>query len=326
MMKTISGLLHTTLFLGFLQLAPLSVAAGSSTGHQVVQSSARLETGEYTWHPDTAPVGPVVIIASLTDQILYVYRNGKRIGRSTISSGKPGNNTPTGVFTILQKNVRHTSNIFKGASMPYMERLTWRGVAMHAGSLPGYPASHGCIRLPLDFAKKLYTVTLNGTTVIVTDHWSRSGRGKLPALLFNPLPDLESNPSLTFWDPLKAPEGAVSIIVSSPDAEIYVYRNGTEIGRSPLHGLEGLTGLYVYSALEKVDESGRREWFSTASMVGTAPDIRDLMKRVRINQQFLDRTRTLIRPGTTLVLTDAPVSTGARRNSKLDLFTTFHKN
>ena len=205
--------------------------------------------------------------------------------------------------------------------MPYMERLTWRGIAMHAGSLPGYPASHGCIRLPPDFARKLYTVTFNGTTVIVTDHWSRSDGGKLPALLFNPLPDLEASPTLTFWDPLKAPEGPLSIIVSSADAEIYVYRNGVEIGRSPLHGLEGLTGLYVYSALENVDGSGRREWFSTASMVGNAPNIRDLMKRVRINQQFLESTRSLIMPGTTLVLTDASVSTEAHRVSKLGIFT-----
>ncbi|MEI6323006.1 MAG: L,D-transpeptidase family protein [bacterium] len=324
-MKTINRFLYANFFLGLVYCTVHALATESSNGHQVVQSLSRLEAGEYSWHPETSPVGPVVIIASLTDQVLYVYRNGKRIGRSTISSGKPGKSTPTGVFTILQKKVKHTSNIFRGASMPYMERLTWRGVAMHAGTLPGYPASHGCIRLPLDFARKLYSVTLDGTTVIITDHWSRSGSGKLPALLFNPLPDVKATPSLTFWDPSKAPEGPLSIIVSSAEAEIYVYRDGVEIGRSPLHGLEGLTGLYVYSALENVDDSGRREWFSTASMVGTAPDIRDLMKRVRIDQAFLESTRSLITPGTTLVLTDAPVTTQAYRASKLDIFTTIEK-
>jgi hypothetical protein len=320
--KSLKRIACGALIAGVINAGQVSSALGSSSGHQISQGSSRLEAGDYTWLPETSPVGPVVIIASLTDQILTVYRNGKKIGRSTISSGKPGRSTPTGVFMILQKDVKHTSNIFKGASMPYMERLTWSGVAMHAGSLPGYPASHGCIRLPLEFAKKLYTVTTSGTVVLITDHWSRSGSGKLPALLFNPLSKGITSPSLTFLDPSKAPEGPVSIVVSSPDAEIYVYRNGVEIGRSPIRGLEGLTGLYVYSALDKVDANGRRKWFLTASMVGVAPKVRDLMGRVTIDQQFLDGTRSLIKPGTTLVLTDAPVNAGMRRASKFDIFTT----
>jgi lipoprotein-anchoring transpeptidase ErfK/SrfK len=116
------------------------------------------------WHPEVSPAGPVVINVSLPEQLLYVYRNGVRIGRSSISSGKAGRQTPTGVFTILEKHEKHASSIYKGASMPYMERVTWGGVALHAGNLPGYPASHGCVRLPLDFAQQLYTVTSKGTT------------------------------------------------------------------------------------------------------------------------------------------------------------------
>ncbi len=321
-MKLIKQIVQTCLFAGLILSEPCSLFAESSGSHRVSKSSSKLESGEYTWHPESSPVGPVVIIASLTDQVLTVYRNGKKIGRSSISSGKPGKNTPTGVFTILEKDVKHHSNIFKGASMPYMERLTWTGVALHAGTLPGYPASHGCIRLPLDFAQKLYTVTTNGTTVLITDHWSRSGSGKLPSFLFHPLTEVEASPALTFWDPLKAPEGPLSIIVSIPDAEIYVYRNGIEIGRTPIHGLDGLTGLYVYSALEKVDAAGQREWFSTASMVGVAPKIKDLMKRVTVDPEFLDKTRSMIKSGTTLILTDAPVNTQIHKVSKLDVFTT----
>ena len=320
--KSLKRIACGVLIAGVINTVQLSSALGSSSRHQVSQGSSPLEAGAYIWHPETSPVGPVVVIASLTDQMLTVYRNGKKIGRSTISSGKPGRSTPTGVFMILQKDVKHTSNIFKGASMPYMERLTWSGVAMHAGNLPGYPASHGCIRMPLEFAKKLYTVTASGTVVLITDHWSRSGSGKLPALLFNPLAKVVTSPPLTFWDPSKAPEGSVSIVVSSPDAEIYVYRNGVEVGRSPIRGLEGLTGLYVYSALDKVDANGRHKWLLTASMVGVAPKIGDLMGRVTIDQQFLERTLSLIKPGATLVLTDAPVSTGMHRAPKLDIFTT----
>ena len=86
------------------------------------------------WKPVVSPAGPVVIIVSIPEQTLYVYRNGVRIGRSTVSTGKSGHRTPTGVFTILQKNEKHTSSIYKGASMPYMQRLTWTGVALHAGN------------------------------------------------------------------------------------------------------------------------------------------------------------------------------------------------
>ena len=83
---------------------------------------------DYTWQPELSPTGPLLVIVSLPQQMLYVYRNGMRIGRSTISSGKAGHRTPTGVFTILQKRMKHTSSLFRGASMPYMERLTWSGV------------------------------------------------------------------------------------------------------------------------------------------------------------------------------------------------------
>ncbi len=110
-----------------------------------------------------------MIIVSLPEQTMYVYRNGVRIGQSSVSTGTKGHPTPTGMFTILQRKVRHESNIYKGAKMPHMQRLTWTGIAMHAGHLPGYPASHGCVRLPVDFAEKLYSVTENGTSVVITD-------------------------------------------------------------------------------------------------------------------------------------------------------------
>jgi len=306
---------------GLLFPMPLSWAAGSDHGRQLPASSSSLESGDYTWHPESSSDGPVVIIASLSDQVLYVFRNGVRIGRSTISSGKPGHGTPTGVYTILQKNVKHTSTIFKGAPMPYMERLTWSGVAMHAGNLPGYPASHGCVRLPLDFARKLYAVTTNGTTVIVTDHRSRSDSSKFPSILFNASTEATPPKGITFIDPSKATNGPISIIVSSADAEIYVYRNGVEIGRSPLGGLHGLTGLYVYSALSRTDASGQRDWFCTASIVGYAPKIKELKKLITVDPQFRAQIRALVSTGTTLVLTDAPVGTRSIVHSQFDILT-----
>src|SRR3546814_18004653 len=89
--------------------------------------------------------------------------------------------TPTGIFTILQKKVDHKSNLYDDAPMPYMQRLTWSGIAMHAGNLPGYPASHGCIRLPLAFAEHLYGVTQLGLTVIITQSADKIGRASCRA-------------------------------------------------------------------------------------------------------------------------------------------------
>lgn len=135
---------------------------------------ASLEPGEFLWHPEVSPSGPVVVIVSLPEQRAHVYRNGLRIGVSTISSGKPGHSTPTGTYPILQKRVEHYSNLYDDAPMPYMQRLTWGGIALHAGRNPGYPASHGCIRLPHEFAELLYDVTSHGTTVVVADESSHS--------------------------------------------------------------------------------------------------------------------------------------------------------
>jgi lipoprotein-anchoring transpeptidase ErfK/SrfK len=104
---------------------------------------------------------------SLDDQIAYVYRNGVLIARSTVSSGAPGHETPTGVFTILEKNKVHESSIYKGAQMPNMQRLTWSGIAMHAGQLPGYPASHGCVRMPGHMAEIYFANVTPGTPVTV---------------------------------------------------------------------------------------------------------------------------------------------------------------
>ncbi len=160
-LTTPSFMKHPPVFvlLALAALAGLSLNAPAATsnsitkGQPVAPFTPQFKPGEYVWRPEVSPAGPVVIIISLPEQILYVYRNGVRIGRTSVSSGKAGHRTPTGVFTILEKNREHVSSIYRGASMPFMERLTWGGVAMHAGNLPGYPAAHGCVRMPLDFAQ-----------------------------------------------------------------------------------------------------------------------------------------------------------------------------
>lgn len=126
-----------------------------------------LMPGQFEWQPDRAPEGEVSIAVNLSRQMLEVFRGNVLIARSTISSGTYGHATPIGSFNILGKEVMHYSNLYHHAPMPFMQRLTMGGVALHAGYLPGVPASHGCIRLPDGFARKLFEITSCGNLVTV---------------------------------------------------------------------------------------------------------------------------------------------------------------
>jgi L,D-transpeptidase catalytic domain len=304
-------------------------AAGHTKGRGVRPFTPELKPGDYVWHPEISPAGPVVVIVSLPEQEMYVYRNGVRIGRSTVSTGKKGHPTPTGMFTILQKKVSHESNIYRGAQMPHMQWLTWTGIAMHAGHLPGYPASHGCVRLPVDFAEKLYSVTRSGRNVIITDDKFAPGETAEPGRLLSGKTGAPSTPALAAggfeWHAEKSPTGPVSIILSAPDQQAYVSRNGIEIGRATIftNGLTQDFGSHVYSALDKLDPNGRREWISTASFgPARAPDIKELSKRVTIAPEFLERARTAVVPGTTLIITDVHVSEQTRSEPDFNILTT----
>ncbi|MEL7542822.1 MAG: L,D-transpeptidase family protein [Pseudomonadota bacterium] len=111
--------------------------------------------------------GQLKVVVSLPDQRMDVYDGTIRVASSRISSGKAGHRTPRGIFSIIQKNRRHFSNIYNNAPMPYMQRLTWSGIALHAGAVPRYPASHGCVRMPHSFARKLFSMTTSHAHVVV---------------------------------------------------------------------------------------------------------------------------------------------------------------
>lgn len=191
----------------FVPDLPALSAETFTEGVRVPPETVNLKPGEYVWEPERAPEGPLLIVASTTEQVAYVYRNGIRIARSSASTGRPRHRTPTGVFTILEKEVHHTSTIYKGAEMPYMERVTWGGVALHAGNLPGSPDSHGCVRLPLEFSKLLFGVTMKGATVIIADAHSAPAETVHPGLFFSQGGD-ESEPEAAGqfeWSPEKSP-------------------------------------------------------------------------------------------------------------------------
>jgi lipoprotein-anchoring transpeptidase ErfK/SrfK len=150
--------------------APAPVAAPAApAAAPVAFDPDALRPGHYVWHPELAPTGRVEIVVSIPQQVAYIYRGGTLIGLTTVSTGRPGHETPTGRFPIMEKHREHYSNLYNSAPMPFMQRLTMGGIALHAGQIPGRPASHGCVRLPLDFARILFGVTQTGTTVHILD-------------------------------------------------------------------------------------------------------------------------------------------------------------
>src|SRR5207248_1751125 len=114
------------------------------------------------------PQGPLIIAVSIDRQKVRIFDDNGVFAEAPVSTGMRGHPTPIGVFSVIQKHKFHHSNIYSGAPMPFMQRITWSGVAMHAGVLPGYPASHGCIRMPMAFAVKMWNWTRMGARVIVT--------------------------------------------------------------------------------------------------------------------------------------------------------------
>ena len=211
---------------------------GITQGTQTQESSGDLKPGDFTWQPETSPAGPVVITVDLSQQVMEVFRNGEVIGRSTIGAGKSDHPTPTGIFTILEKNLVHHSTKYQEASMPFMQRLTWDGVAIHAGNVLGHADSHGCIHVPLKFAKNLYDVTKEGATVLITAGGSLPATPAKPDLEFSggkPSPVTTPSPQVPdSWHPEASPQGPVCVVYSSADRRVYVYRDRVEIGVSNL--------------------------------------------------------------------------------------------
>ena len=149
-----------------------------------------------SWPADKAKIkGPYQIVVSIAKQQVALYGQDGLIARADISTGRPAHPTPMGVFSVLSKARWHRSNIYSGAPMPYMQRITWSGIALHAGPRPGYPASHGCIRLPADFAIHMFHTTKVGTRVVVTREAVAPVAIASPKLFVPKLPDDKAPPA-----------------------------------------------------------------------------------------------------------------------------------
>lgn len=155
-----------------------------------LQPERPLKPGEFTWagnDPDEkGSLAALTMVVDLKAQLLHVYRGGDEIALSTVSTGRKGFETPTGVFPILEKDLDHYSDTYDLAPMPFMQRMTWDGIALHGGKVPGYRASHGCIRLPEAFARILFSMTRKGDKVIVSPDWE--GTATTYAVAYDPDP------------------------------------------------------------------------------------------------------------------------------------------
>ena len=311
--------LVSTAIVAALPLSTLAAqGAPKSAALQLAKEAEKLKPGQWVWKPQIAPKGPILVYVDLGRQLATVYRNGIRIGVSTISSGRPGYETPTGVFTILEKNKEHISRKYNDAPMPYQQRLTWGGVALHAGGLPGYPESHGCVHLPMEFSKLLFAAMPLGGTVIIAggheDPIKRPPAGVLAPALAGVTPPAATplTPEGTFtWNPGASPGGPVSIIISTGDQQVVVLRNGVEIGRAHADVQQETTEPQVMTLAAGKD----KQWIQVGvgDLTGAPAEIisTERVEQMHLPAAFVANMRSVITAGTTVLVTQASVSGGS---------------
>lgn len=287
-------------------------SAGGASPTQSVPTAGRsipnvvqtLKSGEYLWTPAAAMPGSKILVVNLSTQRAMLFRNGVAVAATTVSTGRPGYDTPTGAFTILEKRKVHFSSTYDNAPMPNMQRLTWKGISLHAGKLPGFPASHGCIRLPPKFSELLFGATSVGMTVVIT---------KVPAALAPTPGPLFSGSTVggsrdialaSFeWRPSRARNGAVSIIVSTADQRAVVLRGGVQIGSAPVRvfGDVGVGWAYVMQRSNAPGQQWLKLRFDGPEGAMEAPEAD--RSRFEAPTAFRNALRAIMQPGTVVIVT-----------------------
>jgi hypothetical protein len=308
----------------FGRIAAAAALRFSPSFAQLVDKPAdQLTNGEFNWNPDRSPGGPVLLIVSLPDQRVYVYRNGVRIAASTCSTGKPGHATPTGVFKILQKDKNHHSSTYNNAPMPYMNRLTWSGVAVHAGNLPGYPASHGCVRLPKAFAERLFGVTRLGMTVVIADDKSQPEEVSHPGMVLGEYAAREFHAVDTAVMASEYSQGherapkSSSVVVSGANRSIHVFDNGAlaQSGKVEIQDPGKPLGERVFTLNGADDEAKVLNWQATdvgAGAATTGEDSGAVLRRIKADPKAREAVRKRLKFGMSIVTTDRPAEATTR--------------
>lgn len=335
MMRGISPT-RRTIMLGTLA-APLAIVLSRAIAQQAPDLS-KMKPGEFIWTPERAPSGPAVVLVSIPDQRVTVYRGGVLIGAATCSTGKPGHATPAGVFVILQKDKNHHSSTYNNAPMPYMERLTWRGVALHAGNLPGYPASHGCIRLPLEFAKLLFGVTTLGTPVIVADAKMATADIRHPGLLISDHVDAMAHEAVkTVSAKPHHPETATvqtheaaAFVISTADRKLLAFVNGKEVFSAPvtLKAPAKSYGDHAFTLTGPDSDPRHMKWMAVGLDTAHAGEsdriVASTLNKIDLAPEAAQRVLALMHPGSTMVITSGPATAANRTDPGFTIITHDH--
>ncbi len=332
---------------------------------------------------DTAK-GPLQIIVSIADQRVSLYDNGALVARSSVSTGIPRHPTPLGVFSVIGKHRWHRSNLYSAAPMPYMQRITWSGIALHAGVVPGHPASHGCIRLTNRFAARLWHLTRRGTRVIIVHDdvepveisnphlfqpKAASGTPDSPAVVA-PGGSIDAaaapGPLMSNADPQEAadlkasvpapaaaaPQKAVpiSVFVSRELSKLFVRRGFRPLFDVPvkIQNPEEPLGTHVFTAMEFQNEgaamrwnvvsmpdtlrgmsegSGRQGEAPAKQITGAARPVQSphranlALDRIEIPRDAADRISELLKPASSLIISDHGMSHETGKNTDFIVLT-----
>lgn len=321
MSKKVSSFIVTCcLILAVLWLPVVQAQSTYGDGDsQIVDGELKkVKAGRFIWNPDAAPTGAVVALVSIPKQQLYLYRHGVLIGVSSVSTGKRGYGTPAGIFTVLEKDRFHRSRTYDNAPMPYANRLTWDGVALHAGHVTGAPASHGCIRLPAQFARLLFSVSTKGMTVIVLGYESQAFRLAHPVMVLPTdskdnavLSLLDLSPTEAFrWQADNAQDGAVSLVMNKASQLLLVYRNGIEIGRSkislPAAASSWGTRAFIMQTKQNADTNRffNHHWTAMNQHEDNTLFNAAFFEQMNIPADFANALNGILTAGSTLLLTD----------------------
>jgi hypothetical protein len=279
----------------------------------IVQVSQALKNGEFVWAPELSPDGPILMVVNLATQRALLFRNGIPIAASSVSTGKPGYETPTGVFTVLEKKREHYSKTYDNAPMPNMQRLTWKGIALHAGKLPGYPASHGCIRLPPQFSSLLFGATHVGMTVVITSV-PATPQSSLPpdmAIARPPAGDASLLRAPYEWNPERSPKGMVSVVVSVADQRAIVLRGGVQIGSAPVRVQLPVEHAMAY-VVRSWDKDGPHWLKLQFSGTGGSMEVRaDEKDRFETPWEFRRAVAASLKLGSVIIVTPESLTAGS---------------
>jgi hypothetical protein len=282
------------------------------------------------------PQGPLQIVVSIGSQRLMVYDQDRLIETSIISTGVGGYPTPTGVFSVIDKEATHYSNIYRGASMPFMQRLTMSGVALHSGQVTGRPASHGCIRLPHAFAIRMFAITRLGARVMIAAGEPVPTAIEHPRLFQRMPAPADADQASGLSEPARvaatsalelqvaaaeARKGpgtlareaalralAVSVFVSKAEGRVFVRHAFQPLFDAPgvVRDRERALGTHVYTAIGSgEDEAGMRWTVVSLSPEGwAAADAREALDRIELPPDAVERISHMLSTGATLIVSD----------------------